>query len=126
MDLRQYFADKKEKEAELKQRFPDGVVHVFSLFYRERNSTPGAVYSATISNAARVITDGTHRVAEESEVAEFHNRQERELRKNARNEQAKRQQYMVVTSGMTAEDVINSTVVPGRRGVAVTEEDDQD
>jgi hypothetical protein len=126
MDLRQYFMDKREEEAKLKQQFPEGVVYVTSKFYRERNSTAGAVFSATISNAARVITDGTHRVSEEPEIRSFLDHQEKELRKHAMAEQGKRQQYMVITSGVTPQEAMNSTVVPGRRGVAVAEEDAED
>ena len=126
MDLRQYFSDKREEMANLKQKFPEGVVHITSKFYRERNSTAGATYTATIENAARGITDGTHRLSEDNEIQEFNDHQERELRKHARSEQAKRQQYMVITSGVTPQEAINSTVVPGRRGVAVAEEEAED
>lgn len=113
MDLRQYFTDKKAKQAELEKKFSDGVVHVTSVFYRERNSTAGATSSATVENAARVITDGTHREATEDEIAAFYARQKSDLEKHIRAEQVKKQQYVVVTQGEFAPvREIPSAVVP--------------
>ena len=96
MNLRTYFDDLHSKEAELVRNHPDGVVYVTSLFHREKNSTPGATLSAACRNAARVITDGTHRLATDEEVEKFHQRQEAELRKNTASEQRNKKQYIVV------------------------------
>ncbi len=115
MDLKQYFTDLNEKEAELKSKHADNIVHVTSLFYRERNSTPGTTASANCRNAARVITDGTHREATEDEVAAFYDRQDEELKRNIKSEQTKKQQYVIVTGGASVEPV-NATVVPAQRG----------
>ena len=71
MDLRAYFDDMNSKEAEFKVKYKENIVHVTSLFHRERNSTAGNVISATRHNAARVITDGTHRESTPEEVAQF-------------------------------------------------------
>lgn len=96
MDLKEYFRDLHAKEAELEKKYPDGVVYVTSLFHRERNSTPGSTLSATCRNAARVITDGTHREATKEEIESFLEHQQEQLRRNARAEQANKKQYIVV------------------------------
>ncbi len=97
MDLKQYYEDFNKTVAVLNHEHPDHVVHVTSLFYRERNSTPGATISVTTRNAARVITDGTHRLASEEEIDRFYDHQKSELEKHLLAEQKKKQQFMVLT-----------------------------
>lgn len=116
MDLKQYFQDLRAKQAELERSHPDGVVHVTSLFYRERNSTPGATASASTRNAARVITDGTHRESSEEEVDAFYQRQQDQLKLNIRAEQQKKQQYVIVTGNADAQEAMNSVVIPAQKG----------
>lgn len=96
MDLKAYFADLRATQAKLDQKAEDGVVYVTSVFHRERNSTPGQTLSASTENAARVITDGTHREATVEEVAAFHQRQREELERTTKSEQLKKKQYIVV------------------------------
>ena len=98
MDLRAYFNDLAGEEAKLKEkhRKDSGVVHVTSLFHRERNSTPGTVISATVHNAARVITDGTHRESTPEEIQAFKEHQQEELERSTVAEQLKKKQYIVV------------------------------
>ena len=96
MDLKEYFQDLRAEEAKLEKSHPDGVVYVTSLFHRERNSTPGSTLSATCRNAARVITDGTHREATQEEIDGFMRHQQEQLRKNTQSEQMNKKQYIVV------------------------------
>ncbi len=96
MDLRAYFNDLRGTEAELEQVAKDGVVYVTSVFHREKNSTPGSTLSATPRNAARVITDGTHRQATSDEVKAFFAHQRKQLEHTTKMEQLKKQQYIVV------------------------------
>jgi hypothetical protein len=115
MDLREYFGDLHAKEAELEKKFPEGVVHVTSLFHRERNSTPGSTLSATCRNAARVITDGTHREATQGEIEGFALHQQDQLRRNTAAEQANKKQYIVVVDQKeSAEPVFAGGVEAGR------------
>lgn len=119
MDLRTYFQDLRRIAAELERKFGDsGVVYVTSKFYRERNSTEGSTASATCWNAARVITDGTHRESSDEEIQKFLQHQQDELEKNIRSEQAKKQQYVVVTGNTLDSPLrpVNATVIPGQRG----------
>jgi len=95
MDLRAYFADKHAKMAELEKTSPGGVVYVTSLFNRERNSQAGSTLSATVENAARVITDGTHRLATQDEVDAFIKMQEKNREAAARSEQERTKQVVV-------------------------------
>lgn len=117
MDLKEYFKDARAEEARLEDAHPDGVVHVTSLFHRERNSTPGSTLSATPHNAARVITDGTHREATQEEVDGFRRHQQEQLHKNAAAEQANKKQYIVVVNQHEAESpeaVFAGTVEAGK------------
>jgi hypothetical protein len=109
MDLNAYFTDKRATEAELRREYPKNVVYITSLFHRDRNSTAGATMSASWNNAARVITDGTHRLATEKEVKEFLAHQQEELHKNTVSEQMNKKQYFVVLPG-AAGDVVASKV----------------
>ena len=95
MDLRAYYNDKHAKMAELEKSSPNGAVYVTSLFNRERNSQAGATLSATIENAARVITDGTHRLATQEEVDAFIKMQEKNRAAVARSEQERTKQVVV-------------------------------
>lgn len=124
MNLQEYFQDKRKLMVVLDKDHPDGVVHVTSVFHRERNSTPGATASATVSNAARVITDGTHREATPAEVREFLAHQERQRVMVARSEQLKKKQYIVVVDnepGVDIPDVVGSENVVDRRKNALSQ-----
>lgn len=129
MDLKQYYIDLNQNQAKLEIQFPDGIVHVTSLFYRERNSTPGHTSSATHRNAARVITDGTHRVATEPEINDFYQRQEDQRLAVVRSEQQKKRQFVVMVDGGVAETIQrqplkNSAPAPTAAVVAVADDDD--
>jgi hypothetical protein len=98
MDLKEYFGAIRTEAARLEKSDHDrkGFIHVTSIFHRERNSTAGRTYSATYLNAARVITDNTHREATRAEVDGFFAHQDQELRKNMAMEQKNKKQYIVV------------------------------
>jgi hypothetical protein len=119
MNLAEYYSDKKKEIAGLEKLAnseaspavtADGVVYVTSLFHRERNSTAGCTLTASISNAARVITDGTHRVATEAEIKAFLNHQQKEFVKNSASEQKNKRQYIVVVDQKeNADQVLTGT-----------------
>lgn len=96
MNLKEYYSDMGREKAKLEQKHPDGVVYVTSLYSRDRNSTPGCTLSASCYNAARVITDGTHRESTREEVDGFLNHQQSQRVMVAKAEQLKKQQYMIV------------------------------
>jgi hypothetical protein len=96
MDLHRYYEDLRTTEADLSKANRTNVVYVTSLFHRDRNSTEGQTHSASCRNAARVITDGTHRVATEAEIAAFLAHQQEELQRNTLSEQGKKQVLFVV------------------------------
>jgi len=124
VNLTEYYNDKKKEVAGLEKLVvseaspavtPDGVVYVTSLFHRERNSTPGCTLTASISNAARVITDGTHRVATEGEIRNFLNHQQREFVKNSASEQKNKRQYIVVVDQKENADQVLTGTSPAPR-----------
>ena len=122
MDLKSYYTEMREKERKLTTDFPDGVIYITSLFYRERNSTPGCTTSATCINAARCLTDGTHRLATKEEIEAFIAHQQEELAKNTQAEQAIRKQYIVVVPSESQQATFAPTVrSTQKKAVAVAE-----
>jgi hypothetical protein len=117
MDLKTYYNDLRAKDAELVLIHPDGVVYVTSLFHRERNSTPGSTLSATTHNAARVITDGTHREATQEEIDGFLQHQQNELRRNAATEQKNKRQYIVVVDQKDANEPVFAGAETGKSAI---------
>lgn len=99
MDLKEYYKDLHATEAQLEKEFPDDIVYVTSVRHREKNSVAGQTLSATHANAARVITDGTHRLSTPQEVRDFLALQNANRMKSVKAEQAKKQQYVVVMDG---------------------------
>ena len=57
------------------KQYPSGFCLVASVFNPEKNSTPGCLTEVTVADAARLLTDGTHRVATADEVSAYTNRQ---------------------------------------------------
>jgi hypothetical protein len=112
MDLNAYFADKRVCEAELRQGRPHNVVYITSLFHRDRNSTAGTTVSASCANAARVITDGTHRIATPDEIKAFQDRQQEELRRNTVSEQMNKRQFFVVLPNSAGESMVAQATDP--------------
>lgn len=95
-NIREYYTDLRNTEKEFQRNYPAGVVHVTSLFNRDRGSTAGTTTSATCYNAARVVTDGTHRLSTPEEIEAFEAHQQRELIRNQAAEQRNKKQYLVV------------------------------
>lgn len=104
MDLKEYYRDLHATEAQLEKEFPGGIVYVTSVRHREKNSVAGQTLSASYANAARVITDGTHRLSTPDEVRGFIELQKNNRMKSAQAEQAKKQQYIVVVDGEKSTD----------------------
>jgi hypothetical protein len=102
MDLIQYYNDLNKIAAKLEQDFPNQPVYVTSTFNRDRNSTAGVTLSASYRNAARVITDGTHRIATPAEVAKFIEMQEKNLENSIKAEQRKNKQFVVMVDPAAA------------------------
>ena len=96
MDLKEYYTERRTLEADLEKEFPEDIVYVTSVRHRERNSLAGKTLSASYANAARVITDGTHRLSTASEVRGFLDLQNQNRMRAVKAEQAKKQQYIVV------------------------------
>jgi len=75
-DLQKYYQDMREKRAELTKDNDSGFCLVISLYNRDKGSTAGSVCEVSIKDAARVIVDGTHRVATAEEAEAFKQSQE--------------------------------------------------
>jgi hypothetical protein len=66
---------RQEKEA-LDAEHPSGFMHITSVENWAKGSTPGSVAEANTLIAATAIVNGTARPSTESEIADFHRRQE--------------------------------------------------
>lgn len=75
-DLQTYYQDIRAKRAELTKDFIDGWCMVMSVYNREKNSTAGTLTQVSVERAAQVITDGTHRLASDAEIATYTKAQE--------------------------------------------------
>lgn len=71
MDIPAFRAAIRAKRSELAADYPDGCLYVTSLNNRLYNTTAGKVCEVTVDNAARLLTQETHRIATESEIAAF-------------------------------------------------------
>jgi len=96
MDLREYFGELRVTEKDLEKKHPNRVVYVTSVKNSMKNSTPGATFSTTPYNAARGITDETHRLATDDEIQAFIDHQERNRVTNQRSEASKKKEIVVV------------------------------
>lgn len=95
-DIAKFYSDLRKLQASLEAEYPTGVVHVTSVENRQLNSLPGVTLSATAYNAARVITEGTHRLATKEEIAAFHTLQQDNHREASMAEQRRNKQFVVV------------------------------
>lgn len=78
MDTQTYYAKIRETREELAKQNPQGFCLVISVANLEKNSTAGTPCEVSLYDAARLMTDGTHRVANEKEADAYRNRQEAE------------------------------------------------
>lgn len=99
MDIQAYYKDVRKLEKKYEEEVAPkhgGVVYVTSRYHREKNSVEGRTLSATPWNAARVVTDDTHRLATEDEIKAFLAHQETERVKHTKMEQTRQKQYIVL------------------------------
>lgn len=121
MNMRDYYSDKLLEERRLRDKHPNGVVFVTSVFNRDRSSVAGQTLSATCSNAARVITDGTHRESTKDEIKAFITHQQQQKVSLALAEQKNKQQYVMVVDRKATPQELASVMVGGG-----DDEDDDD
>jgi hypothetical protein len=67
MDFRVYYTAIREKRAELGAQFSNGSCAVVSV-----NRANNGACEVTLDNAARLLVEGTHRLATDSEIDAFH------------------------------------------------------
>ena len=96
MDLVEYFRNVRSEEKLLDQKHPNRVVYITSVKNSAKNSLAGMTVSATPYNAARAITDETHREASDTEIKLFLEHQERNRLDTQRSETRKKKEIVVV------------------------------
>lgn len=83
MDFQAYYKNVREKREQLTRTFPSGCCVVLSVYNLAANSQPGGITECDLANAARIITDGTHRLATDKEAADFYSQRDAERARRA-------------------------------------------
>ena len=103
MDVRQYWADVQAKIAEIASHYPDGVVHVISRHNREKNTTAGAVSTASLQLAAECLVNNTHDLASPDQITAYKKEQVEKRRQIQVHERSKKQEFVMVVDRQEAE-----------------------
>lgn len=91
------------KIIEIAPSYPDGVVHLISRHNREKNTTAGAVATASLQLAAECLVNNTHDLATHEQIATFKREQVEKRRQIQMTERAKKQEYVMVVDRNEAE-----------------------
>ena len=76
MNPTNYFAAIRQQRTTLDSQFSDGACLVTSIRLPGRQCTAGVVCEVSLDIAARLLVEGTHRLASEEEAHAFHEEQE--------------------------------------------------
>ena len=79
-DLKAMWAARRSVQKELEAQFPSGCLYVQPIESKERNQAGGLPVEVTCEQGARLIHTGTHRIAMDSEIADYHEQAQRNLR----------------------------------------------
>ena len=83
MTTQLYYQRIREKKADLANQFPKGFCLVVSVFNLGKNSTADTFCEVRVGDAARLITDETHRLASDDEAAAYYAAQDVQRIRNA-------------------------------------------
>lgn len=75
MNTSTYFADIRVQRTKLESQFSEGACLVVSVSVLGRYTTPGNVCEVTLDNAARLLVEGTHKLASPEESHAFREEQ---------------------------------------------------
>ncbi len=75
MDTSLYYAGIRDKREALTRKRPSGFCLVMSVNNLEKNSKAGNVCEVSVQDAARLLTDGTHQLANDEEINAFRDQQ---------------------------------------------------
>lgn len=76
-NVNKYYADIAAKRTELAGQFPQGDCLVISVNNQDKNSTAGNMAEVPVGMAARLLVEGTHRVATPEDHKAFKDGQEK-------------------------------------------------
>jgi hypothetical protein len=97
MQTTDYFSAIRQQRAALTPQFPDGACLVISIRLAGRPSPAGSICEVNIDNAARLITEGTHRLASKEEIQSFREEQEFKRSPSADPLEAARKRFGLLT-----------------------------
>lgn len=103
MDVRQYWLDVDNRMAEIAPKYPEGVVHLVSRHNREKNTTAGAMMTASLQLASECLVNNTHDLATPEQVAKYRKDQADKKRQILLTERAKKQEFVMVVDRNEAE-----------------------
>jgi uncharacterized metal-binding protein YceD (DUF177 family) len=103
MDIQRYFADVRAVQAKLAQQFPQGFLHLTSVYNRDKGTADGNVTIAAVDNASRCLAEATHRISTEAEITAYENLQAENRRRSQEAEFNARKQYFVPGYGMSVQ-----------------------
>lgn len=96
-----YYATIRAKGDELTKQNPSGFCLIVSVHNLQKNSTAGNIAEVSNYNAARFITEGTHRVATDTEVQTYQQQQSSIRARNHNDELARlKEEFAAVTKGL--------------------------
>ena len=75
-DLKAFLAKQKETRAAMATKYPQGFCLVTSL--ATRRTLAGTIHEVSTDNAGSLLTEGTHRLATDAEIAAYHQKQNSE------------------------------------------------
>ena len=91
------------KIAEIATHYPDGVVHIISRHNREKNTTAGAISTASLQLAAECLVNNTHDLASPEQIATFKRDQQERRRQILMTERSKKTEHILVVNQSEAE-----------------------
>ncbi len=71
MDIKAYHRRVAQREADLRQQFPDGFLFVTSVNNAEKQLRAGTVHEVSVRNAARHLEEHTHEISTEAEIQAY-------------------------------------------------------
>lgn len=118
MDIQKYYQQVRLTREELTKQIPSGFCLVMSVANLEKNSTAGNLCEVTVADAARLLTDGTHRLATPEEVDGHRSAQDKErARISAEAVDNARKQFSAVlgVSGAALGQPLTPPLAPSRK-----------
>lgn len=115
MDIKSFVARMQEKRKELEGQYPKGYCLVQTVFNPNTNTVGGVTCEVSVDQAARLITEGSHRLATKEEAEVFRKQQE-DARADILAEEIRKRQQFFAPGVPVPFDLGNPELVKSRTG----------